>query len=95
MPSVLATGFMAGLLEWARIELLRPHLDWRADQSPGTHVSFPHIAATLPGLAVTVDVKLESVKGRKLASVNMYLIDAERFRTKLTAQHPSPDASPG
>ncbi len=36
MPVVLATGFMVGLLEWACIELLRPHLDWPAEQSLGT-----------------------------------------------------------
>ena len=28
MPDVFATGFMIGLLEWACIETLRPHLDW-------------------------------------------------------------------
>ena len=27
MPEVLATGFMVGLLEWACIEALNPHLD--------------------------------------------------------------------
>jgi fluoroacetyl-CoA thioesterase len=27
MPAVLATGFMVGLMEWACIEALRPHLD--------------------------------------------------------------------
>ena len=45
MPAVLATGFMVGLIEWACIELLRPHLDWPAEQSLGTHVNFSHIAA--------------------------------------------------
>jgi fluoroacetyl-CoA thioesterase len=66
MPEVLATGFMVGLLEWACIELLRPHLDWPAEQTLGTHVDFSHLAPTPPGLTVTVDVRLEHVDGRKL-----------------------------
>ena len=66
MPSVLATGFMVGLLEWACIELLRPYLDWPAEQSLGTRVNFSHVAATPPGLTVTVDVTLDSIDGRKL-----------------------------
>jgi fluoroacetyl-CoA thioesterase len=66
MPAVLATGFMVGLMEWACIELLRPHLDWPAEQSLGTHVDFSHLAATPPGMTVTVDATLESIEGRKL-----------------------------
>ena len=67
MPEVLATGFMVGLLEWACIEALRPHLDWPREQSLGIHVSFSHLAATPPGLTVTVHVKLDKVEGRKLS----------------------------
>lgn len=67
MPAVLATGFMVGLMEWACIEALRPHLDWPAEQTLGTHVSFSHEAATPPGLTVTVSVRLEKIEGRKLA----------------------------
>ena len=66
MPEVFATGYMVGLMEWACIEALRPHLDWPREQSLGTHVNFYHLAATPPGLTVTVDVKLESMDGRKL-----------------------------
>jgi len=66
MPEVLATGYMVGLLEWACIEALRPHLDWPREQSLGTLVNFSHLAATPPGLTVTVDVRLEEVDGRKL-----------------------------
>ena len=66
MPEVLATGYMVGLVEWACIEALRPHLDWPREQSLGTHVNFSHLAATPPGMTVTVDVKLESMDGRKL-----------------------------
>ncbi len=103
MPAVLATGFMVGLLEWACIELIRPHLDWPAEQSLGTHVNFSHLAATPPGLTVTVDVKLESVEGRKLVfSVQAHdgidtistgthervIIDEARFLSKLALKQP-------
>ena len=66
MPQVLATGYMVGLMEWACIEALRPHLDWPAEQSLGTHVNLSHLAATPPGLTVTVDVRLDRVDGRRL-----------------------------
>jgi len=67
MPPVLATGFLVGLMEWACIEALRPHLDWPREQSLGTHVNFSHLAATPAGFTVTIDVKLEKIEGRKLS----------------------------
>ena len=67
MPEVFATGYLVGLLEWACIEALRPYLDWPREQSLGTHVNFSHLAATPPGLTVTVDVRLDKVDGRKLS----------------------------
>ena len=67
MPAVLATGFMVGLMEWACIEALRPHLDWPKEQSLGVLVNFSHLAATPPGLTVTVDVRLDRIDGRKLS----------------------------
>jgi fluoroacetyl-CoA thioesterase len=66
MPEVLATGFMVGLMEWACIEALRPHLDWPQEQSLGVLVNFSHLAATPPGLTVTVNVTLDKVEGRRL-----------------------------
>jgi fluoroacetyl-CoA thioesterase len=66
MPEVLATGYLVGLLEWACIEATRPHLDWPREQSLGTLVNFSHLAATPPGLTITVDVRLDKVEGRKL-----------------------------
>lgn len=98
MPEVLATGFMVGLMEWACIEALRPHLDWPSEQSLGVLVNFSHLAATPPGLTVTADVKLEQVDGRKLTfSVTAHdgvdkiaegthqrvVIDRERFNAKV------------
>ena len=101
MPEVFATGYMVGLMEWACIEALRPHLDWPREQSLGTHVNFSHLAATPPGLTVTVDVRLESIDGRKLrfsvsahdgvdkiteGTHERHTIDAERFARKVAAK---------
>jgi len=66
MPEVLATGYMVALVEWACIELIKPHLDWPAEQTLGTHVDLSHLAATPPGLTVEVKARLASVEGRKL-----------------------------
>lgn len=99
MPDVLATGFMVGLMEWACIEAMRPHLDWPAEQSLGVMVNFSHLAATPPGLTVTVDVRLERIEGRRLTfSVSAHdgidkisegthervVIDRERFDARVS-----------
>lgn len=99
MPAVFATGFMVGLVEWACIEAIRPHLDWPAEQTLGTHVNLSHEAATPPGMTVTVTVCLESIEGRKLrfqveahdgvdlisqGTHERFVIDAARFRTKVS-----------
>lgn len=101
MPEVLATGYLVGLLEWACIEAIKPHLDWPREQSLGTHVDFSHLAATPPGLTVTVDVRLDRIEGRKLTfSVSAHdgvdkitegrherhVIDAARFRERVAAK---------
>lgn len=66
MPRVFATAYLVGLLEWACIEAMRPHLD-AGEQSVGTSISVTHTAATPPGFTVTVDVRLVAVDGRRLA----------------------------
>ncbi len=67
MPEVFATGFLVGLLEWACIQLVNPHLDWPTEQTLGTHVDVSHDAATPPGLTVTVTARLTAVQGRRLS----------------------------
>jgi fluoroacetyl-CoA thioesterase len=67
MPGVLATGYLVALVEWACIELIKPHIDWPREQTLGTHVDLSHIAPTPPGLTVEVRVRLLAVDGRKLA----------------------------
>ena len=66
MPRVFATGFMVGLMEWACLLAILPHLDWPTEQSVGTHVNLSHSAATPPGLEVRAKVKLVQVDGRRL-----------------------------
>ena len=65
MPKVFATGFMIILMEWTCTQLMAPHLD-AGEGSLGTHVDVSHLAATPPGMTVTVDAELAEVKGRKL-----------------------------
>lgn len=66
MPEVFATGFLVGLLEWACIKAIKPHLDWPEEQTVGTHIDVSHQAPTPPGLEVTVAVELIAIEGRKL-----------------------------
>jgi fluoroacetyl-CoA thioesterase len=66
MPKVFATGFMVGLVEWACIQAVNPHIDWPNEQTVGIDVKLNHRAATPPGLTVTVKVRLEQVEGRRL-----------------------------
>jgi fluoroacetyl-CoA thioesterase len=66
MPEVFATGFLVGLLEWACLKAIHPHLDWPAEQTVGTHIDVSHRAATPPGMEVTVDVELIAVDGKAL-----------------------------
>ncbi|HKS84483.1 MAG TPA: thioesterase family protein [Pseudolabrys sp.] len=65
MPRVFATGFMIVLMEWTCTQLLGDHLD-NGEGSLGTHVDVSHLAATPPGMTVTVDVEVLDVQGRKV-----------------------------
>jgi len=64
MPSVFATAFMIGLMEWACMEALRPFMD-EGEISLGTNVCVTHSAATPPGMRVEVDVTLVEVNGAR------------------------------
>jgi fluoroacetyl-CoA thioesterase len=66
MPKVFATGFMVGLFEWACIELLKEHLG-PGEGSLGIAVAFDHVAATPPGLTVTVDAECTAVDGKRVS----------------------------
>lgn len=101
MPRVFATGFMVGLIEWACIEAIKPHLDWPREQSLGIGVKFSHLAPTPPGFTVTVNVKLTGVEGRKLTFAitahddvdlisegvhERFVIDADEFNARVDAK---------
>jgi len=66
MPEVFATGYLVGLLEWACIKCINPHIDWPSELTLGTHINVSHQAATPPGLEVTANVELVEVDGRRL-----------------------------
>ena len=66
MPEVFATGFMVGLIEWACIQALEVELE-PGEGSLGTFISVSHLAATPPGMTVTVTVNCSSVEGRQLS----------------------------
>lgn len=103
MPRVFATGFLVGLVEWACLRVVNPHLDWPREQTLGTHVDLSHSAATPPGMTVTVQAELVEVDGRRLAfRVSAHdgkdvitegrhervVVDAARFRERVAAKAP-------
>jgi fluoroacetyl-CoA thioesterase len=65
MPKVFATGYMIVLMEWVCTQLLAPHLD-PGEGSLGVHVDVSHLAATPPGMTVTVDVECIKVTGPRV-----------------------------
>ncbi len=65
MPEVFATGFMVGLMEWACVQLLEPHLD-EGEGSLGTHIDVSHKAATPVGMTVTVDAECVEARGPRV-----------------------------
>jgi fluoroacetyl-CoA thioesterase len=101
MPEVFATGFLVGLLEWACIKAINPHLDWPREQTVGMHINVSHEAATPPGLEITTSVELIAVEGRKLVFTVMahdgidqissgrherFVINRERFDARIGAK---------
>ena len=98
MPRVFATGYLVGLIEWACIQTINPHIDWPNEQTVGIAINVNHTAATPPGLEVSARVKLTEVDGRRLVfSVELndgidviskgtherFIIDAEKFNRKV------------
>ena len=94
MPHVFATGYMVGLMEFACIKFINPHIDWPRQQTVGIHINVSHTAATPPGMTVTVKGRLDEVDGRKLrfsleafddrdqissGTHDRFIIDAEKF----------------
>jgi len=65
MPTVFATGFMVGLMEWTCLKILAPHLE-EGEGSLGVHIDVSHKAATVPGQTVTVEAECTSIDGRRI-----------------------------
>lgn len=101
MPEVFATGFLVGLLEWACIKAVDPHLDAPREQTVGTHIDISHEAATPVGFTVTARIELVAVEGKKLVFEveahdgkeriargrhERFVIDRERFDARLAAK---------
>lgn len=101
MPEVFATGFLVGLLEWACIKAVDPHLDAPREQTVGTRIDISHEAATPVGFTVTARVELVAVEGKKLVFEveahdgkeriargrhERFVIDRERFDARLAAK---------
>ena len=60
---VYATPMLVRDVEVACRELLLPHLD-RGEDSVGTRIELDHLAATLEGMPVTLEVELSALDGR-------------------------------
>lgn len=97
MPDVFATGYMVGLMEWACIQMLAPHLD-EGEGSLGVHINVSHSAATPVGMTVTVDVECLEVNGPRAkfrvsahdgmdkigeGEHDRFIVKWERFNTRL------------
>lgn len=98
MPDVLATGYLVGMMELACLHGLMPFMDWPAEQSLGTMVSFRHLAPTPAGMRLTIRGEVLAVDGRRvqfrvqawdeLEKVcegihERHLIDPDRFRNRV------------
>jgi fluoroacetyl-CoA thioesterase len=98
MPRVFATGYMVGLIEWACIQAVNPHIDWPNEQTVGISINVNHTAATPPGLDVCARVKLIEVDGKRLVfeielddgvdaiskgTHERFIINAEKFNQKI------------
>ena len=98
MPKVFATGYMVGLMEFACIKFINPHIDWPRQQTVGIHINVSHTAATPPGMTVTIKGRLEKIDGRKLSFAlkafddqdqisagthERFIIDADKFNASV------------
>jgi fluoroacetyl-CoA thioesterase len=110
MPEVLASGYMVGIIEWACIQALNPHLDWPREMTVGVGFQLSHVAATPPSLTVNIQVELTKVDGRKLTLAiraeddvdlisegihERFVIDTARFNAKMAAKAESVNSSGG
>jgi fluoroacetyl-CoA thioesterase len=55
-----------GGFELACTQAIMDYVDWPNEQSLGTHVSFSHLAATPPGMTLTIRGEVIAVEGRRV-----------------------------
>lgn len=65
MPTVFATGFMVGLMEWTCLKVMENHIE-PGEGSLGVHIDVSHVAATVPGQTVTVNAEVTKIDGRRI-----------------------------
>ena len=67
MPEVFATGLLVSLPEARSQRAILPFLAWPNEGALGTRVDFAHLAATPPGLRITVQAEVIAIEGRKIS----------------------------
>jgi fluoroacetyl-CoA thioesterase len=97
MPEVLASGYFVGLIEWACMEAMQPHLD-AGEGSVGTRFDLSHTSPTPVGHEVVISVECVEVEGRRTVwkfeahdekdpigsgKHERFTVDWEKFRGKL------------
>jgi len=80
---VYATPMLVRDIEVACRELLLPHLD-PGEDSVGTRIELDHLAATLQGMQVTLEVALTGLKGR---AASFTITAADSVETICRASH--------
>lgn len=100
LVEVLATPVLVGFCEECARRLVEPGLE-PGQKTVGASICLEHVAATPPGLAVTVRAELTEVDGRRLtfriearddvevvgrATHVRYVIDAARFEAKVAGK---------
>ncbi|MFC4008738.1 thioesterase family protein [Nonomuraea purpurea] len=65
LPSVSATGYLVGIVEWACRRDLDGHLE-EGEQALGVHAALSHQAPTPSGSTLTVYAELSAVDGTQL-----------------------------
>jgi fluoroacetyl-CoA thioesterase len=63
MPPVFATAYLLASVEWTCIQGLKPYYQ-PGQRTVGTYADLKHIAATVAGMSVTVEVELVELKGK-------------------------------
>jgi len=101
MPTVLATGYLVGMMELACTNGIMPYVDWPREQSVGVVVQFSHLAASPPGMTLEIKGEVVEVEGRRVkfrveawdgidkvceGSHERMIIDAQKFNAKIAAK---------